>query len=159
MQVYSENNKSTVGTTEIQTPECYKFLSNWAIFVVIIHKAIWRACHLTQGLPNADVENIQCAGAWYRHDIRLYFTICDISFTKHICIYLYMLYCGLFSRSSTTCALKQLSIIVSVLPSIDPLSPHCYRIAVTFVFETGTVRYWLLWNRVVLLINACTTEY
>jgi hypothetical protein len=40
MQVYSEKNKSTVGTMEIQTTEGYKFLSNRAVVMAAIHKAI-----------------------------------------------------------------------------------------------------------------------
>jgi len=40
MQVYSEKNESTVGTMEIQKPESYKFLSNRAIVMASIHKAI-----------------------------------------------------------------------------------------------------------------------
>jgi len=40
MQVYSEKSKSTVGTMEIQKPESYKFLTNRAVVMATIHKAI-----------------------------------------------------------------------------------------------------------------------
>jgi hypothetical protein len=40
MQVYSEKSKSTVGATEIQKRERYKFLSNTAFVMATVHKAI-----------------------------------------------------------------------------------------------------------------------
>jgi len=40
MQIHSEKNKSTVGSTGIQKRERYKFLSNTAIVIATVHKAI-----------------------------------------------------------------------------------------------------------------------
>jgi len=36
----------------------------------------------------AVTEKVQCAGAWYRQDCAICALLCDLSFTKYICVYL-----------------------------------------------------------------------
>jgi len=166
MQVYSEKSKSTVGATEIQKRERYKFWSNTAFVMATVHKAIWRECHWKQRLQNADNEKVQFACTWYRPDNPLHCSLCDISFTKCICIYLYMLWFvyalyGLFSLPITTCTVNHLSITVSVLPSVAPLSTalFLYRYYVRLCPSVG-LKLGQLWNasyemwRLCLLLNA-----
>jgi len=132
MQLYSEKNKSTVVTMQIQTPEGYKFLSNRAVVVATIHKAMWRVCHWTQRLPNADVEKYQCAGAWYRHENPLHCSLCDISFTNtfvYVCICSDVVYLVAPAQRAQLTACQLVSQCCPLLPCYPP---HCSCNAITF---------------------------
>jgi len=157
MQIHSEKNKSTVGSTGIQKRERYKFLSNTAIVIATVHKAIWRVCHWKQRLQSADDEKVQCACTWYRQVNPLHCSLCDISFTKYICICygLYMLYVVYLVSPAQRAQKTTGQLLSQYCPLLPRYPPHCSCTAIMFVCVHLLDWNWDLYGMLLIKCGDC----